>query len=454
MGLLGTTVPGRAIIRFMGHANPPPSVAVTQANQRFPSPCGLACGVDLSAQAVSAISLFGFGLIEVGPVGCHTTHPPDTDATHWRGTALAIPNAVVAGSVAELSTRLQTNAFRNGVTVVARLALVEDMTPAQIDKVCKHLDDSLDGYSVPLDLDHPDTTGAFLQALNNDHRLLLGIVTPQQLQESGSNLAAFLDQSLLDGVIIEGGIDSSGQRGLVGVEVIEQIIKAVRSVAVDDREWLLITSGGIEQPVDAMELLDAGADLVLVDSGFATAGPGIPKRINNNVQASQRIPALKTQCPDDTPFGHRSWFWSFLLGLSLTMGGIAAVILGWTRVLLPYDEEFLGMLRDEICGINDQLLPFMSHDRVTLAGTMLSLGPLYLALAWFGDRRGMHWARSVVLTSAFTGFLSFFLFLGFGYFDPFHAFIAAILFQFITLCFHSTQQQNYVAEFDLHNSAT
>jgi dihydroorotate dehydrogenase len=57
------------------------------------------------------------------------------------------------------------------------------------------------------------------------------------------------------------------------------------------------------------------------------------------------------------------------------------------------------------------------------------------------------------LTSGFVGFLSFFLFLGFGYFDPFHAFIAAVMFQFITLCLRSTQANSQLVEFDLHNSA-
>jgi hypothetical protein len=42
-----------------------------------------------------------------------------------------------------------------------------------------------------------------------------------------------------------------------------------------------------------------------------------------------------------------------------------------------------------------------------------------------------------VLASAFAGFASFFLFLGFGYFDPFHAFVTAVLFQFLLLGLHA-----------------
>src|SRR5687767_1750233 len=84
--------------------------------------------------------------------------------------------------------------------------------------------------------------------------------------------------------------------------------------------------------------------------------------------------------------------------------------------------------------LNPRLLPFMAHDRISLAGSMLSIGIFYAALGWAGIRRGAHWAQVTVLVSALTGFLSFFTFLGFGYFDPFHAFVTAILSQFMLLC--------------------
>src|SRR5262249_27643045 len=44
---------------------------------------------------------------------------------------------------------------------------------------------------------------------------------------------------------------------------------------------------------------------------------------------------------------------------------------------------------------------------------------------------GLHWARQTIVYSASTGFFTFFLFLGFSYFDPFHAFVTAVLLQFL-----------------------
>jgi hypothetical protein len=104
-----------------------------------------------------------------------------------------------------------------------------------------------------------------------------------------------------------------------------------------------------------------------------------------------------------------------------------------TRTVLPYDEAFVGLSRAELITINEHLLAFMAHDRVTVAGTMLSTGILYVGIALGGIRRGDHWARHAVSRSAIVGFLSFFLFLGFGYFDPLHAVLTAGLLPLLLL---------------------
>jgi hypothetical protein len=127
----------------------------------------------------------------------------------------------------------------------------------------------------------------------------------------------------------------------------------------------------------------------------------------------------------------QAWFWLLLLGLAMFGGGLLAGGIAATRVVLPYDEAYLGLSRAQIAAINPRLLLFMAHDRVTLAGTMLAIGVFYSFLAWHAVRRGSHWAWLTILCSALAGFASFFLFLFFGYFDPFHALVTAILFQLL-----------------------
>jgi dihydroorotate dehydrogenase len=146
--------------------------------------------------------------------------------------------------------------------------------------------------------------------------------------------------------------------------------------------------------------------------------------MHNDPLASERAPKM-------------AWFWTLLMGLGMLGGGVLALLIASTRVVLHYDESFAGMSRDQLNQINPRLLAFMAHDRVSLAGTMITIGVIYPMLSWFGIRRGMAWAKNAVLTSAFAGFASFFLFLGFGYFDPFHAFVTVVLFQFLLLGLHS-----------------
>jgi hypothetical protein len=124
-------------------------------------------------------------------------------------------------------------------------------------------------------------------------------------------------------------------------------------------------------------------------------------------------------------FGLSARKWAALLALGLGFANLLIWLVAITRVLLPYDEAFVGMSRSQLEAISPYLLPFMAHDRIVMAGTVLSSAVIYLGLAVFGIRRRLHWATSIVRWSAGIGFLSFLLFLGFGYFDPVHAMLSA-----------------------------
>jgi len=211
-------------------------------------------------------------------------------------------------------------------------------------------------------------------------------------------------------------------------ENVEERVRAIRAENPD----ALIVAGGITEPADARRLLDAGANVAAVDAGLVCSGPGLVKRCNEAMLST--MPAPSPPEPLSLDAARSAWFWALLLGVSMFAGGLLAFAIASTRIVLPYDERMAGLTRAMIDAINPRLLPFMAHDRVSLAGTMMSVGIFYAALAWFGIRRGEHWAHVTVLVSAIVGFFSFFFFLGFGYFDPFHAFVTAILTQFTLLC--------------------
>jgi hypothetical protein len=161
---------------------------------------------------------------------------------------------------------------------------------------------------------------------------------------------------------------------------------------------------------------------VTLHTGLVYGGPGLPKRTNEALVRA--LPARPQPADWRTRCGVAGFL---LLGVGMMLGGVLAWLIAATRVVLPYDEAFVGMSRAALVAANARLLSFMAHDRVTLAGTMLSIGVLYTGLTWGGLRRGHHWAWAAVFTSAAFGFASFLLYLGFGYFDPLHALVSALL---------------------------
>jgi dihydroorotate dehydrogenase len=191
----------------------------------------------------------------------------------------------------------------------------------------------------------------------------------------------------------------------------------------------IIAAGGIHQPLDALELMDEGANYVQLHSGLVYAGPGLPKRINEAIIYEQ-VRAVEEPKP---PSFWLNWGWMCLLGIGMIISGCLAWIIAATTVVLPYDILFLGIEPSLIDRANPLVLQFMSHDRVTLAGTMISIGVLYFQLARHGLRKGLHWTKTALLTSAAVGFSSFFLYWGHGYFDPLHALAALILFPMFIL---------------------
>jgi hypothetical protein len=164
-----------------------------------------------------------------------------------------------------------------------------------------------------------------------------------------------------------------------------------------------------------------------------------PKRLD---RWEGRVRSLLTPCPAAEPRLSRrpaepvgwapwrwpAWLWGALLGLGLVVGGIGAAAIAAGPVVLPYDEHFVGMSRTQLETLNPDLLGFMRHDRVSLAGAMVAIGVLYLVAAVWGQREGAPWGRQLLVASGTVGFASFFLFLGFGYFDPLHGTTTAVLF--------------------------
>ena len=85
----------------------------------------------------------------------------------------------------------------------------------------------------------------------------------------------------------------------------------------------------------------------------------------------------------------------------MMLAGVVMWLVAQGPVMLGYDEGFVGLTREQLEVANDRMLPFMEHDRATLAGVMIALGALYPGLA---HERGEPLEWLALRTSAALGF--------------------------------------------------
>lgn len=425
MGTLSHLPLGGKLIDFLGHMRPPLRLSRMYGNIRFRTPVGLGCGIDPLLTAPRTLERFGFGFLDVGPVTRLATTVKQSVQRTAADERLILPFPDENPGVDVVAKRLRR--AKLSIPVIVRLP--NDVAEAVM--VMQRLDDLAHAFACTADVF--DELDGLVSGSDAGGITLLILVHPAAdgvLDEPVANAVA---SGKAGGLIIDGAARADGTRemGACAFRTAKDAVERWRTRLGESP--LLIASGGIHEPAQALALIHAGANLVEVDSGLVFTGPGLPKRVNEALLHSDlQCQASKTQDAPMRPT-QQAWFWALLMGVSMFGGGLLALVVAATRVVMPYDESMSGMTREQLASINDRLLHFMQHDRITLSGTMLAVGILYSALAWFGIRRGWHWAHRTVAVSAFAGFFSFFLFLAFGYFDPFHAFVTAILFQFLLL---------------------
>tara|TARA_R110000737_G_scaffold161270_1_gene189130 strand:- start:9337 stop:10368 length:1032 start_codon:yes stop_codon:yes gene_type:complete len=83
-------------------------------------------------------------------------------------------------------------------------------------------------------------------------------------------------------------LDAIGAGGLSGKPLKSRSTEVIRYLATkSNKAFPIIGVGGIHSEIDAIEKLDAGADLIQLYSGFIYEGPGLVKRINKAILAKR-----------------------------------------------------------------------------------------------------------------------------------------------------------------------
>lgn len=192
----------------------------------------------------------------------------------------------------------------------------------------------------------------------------------------------------------------------------------------DDPHVVHVSDPSVTAAAAALEEPDA---VVLARPGvLVEAGPGWFARVTEAATPTTPAPRLRDVGRD--PRRWPAWWWALLVGLGMTGAGLGAAAITLGPVLLWYDRDYLGMTVHQLHAANHHLVHFLQHDRITMAGTMASIGALYTGLAVGGIRRGWPWAREVYLLSGAIGFPTLFYFLATGFVEPLHTATALVLF--------------------------
>lgn len=281
---------------------------------KFPNPVGLAAGFDKDAKLYKELSNLGFGFIEIGTV----TPKPQEGNEKPRLFRLREDGAIINrmgfnnGGVAEAVERLKKNAVKGHkehVLIGGNIGK-NKITPNEeavndyiicFDALFDHVDYFVVNVSSPNTpnlraLQEKKPLTDLLQTLQGRNALKLSRkpillkIAPDLTDEQLLDIIDIVSTTKIDGVIATNttisrdGLLSKDKKetgGLSGRPLTDRATEVIRFLAEKSgKAFPIIGVGGIHSAEDAMEKLDAGADLVQLYTGFIYEGPGLIKRIN------------------------------------------------------------------------------------------------------------------------------------------------------------------------------
>lgn len=274
----------------------------------FNNPVGLAAGFDKDAKLFNELSNFGFGFVEIGTI----TPKPQEGNPKKRLFRLREDAAIINrmgfnnGGVKEAVERLKKN---KGVLIGGNIGK-NKVTPNEnaVDDyvICfNELFDHVDYFVVNVSSPNTPNLRALqdkepltnllntLQDLNKTKRSqkpILLKIAPDLTNEQLLDIIDIVADTKIEGVIASNttisreGLQSSNKKemgGLSGKPLTNRSTEVIRFLSEkSNKAFPIIGVGGIHSAKDALEKIEAGADLVQLYTGFIYEGPKLIKDIN------------------------------------------------------------------------------------------------------------------------------------------------------------------------------
>lgn len=311
----------QSIIRAIYHRDCP-SLQREVFGINFPNPVGLAGGMDKNGEFYNDMANFGFGFVEIGSL---TPQPQDGNAKPrcWRvpgdraiinrfginnkGVKNAVehlknvrPNVIVAANISKNTSSINEDAAKDYETSFGLLYDFVDMFVVNVS--CPNVVGLTSLQDISFLSDIVDKL-LDLRMLYDTYKPILLKVSPDLAKEQLDDIISYCLRSGIDGIVAgnttrsrEGlttisqeRIEEIGNGGMSGAPVHQKNLALVRYVHEKSEGKLpIIGVGGIMSPEDAKEMLDAGASLVELYSGFIYEGPSLIKRIIKYLENSPK----------------------------------------------------------------------------------------------------------------------------------------------------------------------
>lgn len=286
---------------------------------RFPNPVGLAGGLDKNGEFYNDMANFGFGFVEIGSL---TPKPQDGNPKPrcWRvpgdkaiinryginnkGVKNAVehlkkerPNVIVAANISKNTTSINEDAAKDYETSFGLLYDFVDMFVINIS--CPNVV----GLTALQDITFLSEIVDKLLALRmyyDEYRPILLKVSPDLSHQQLDEIIDYSLRSGIDGIVAgnttrsrdglttisQQKIEEIGNGGMSGAPIHQKNLELVRYVHKQSEGKLpIIGVGGIMTPEDAKEMIDAGASLVEIYTGFIYEGPALVKNIIKHLEA-------------------------------------------------------------------------------------------------------------------------------------------------------------------------
>lgn len=309
--IIGLIPGGRWLLRKC-YAVEHPSLEREVFGIRFANPVGLAAGFDRNGEAFRELSALGFGFVEVGTV----TPRPQTGNPRPRVFRLPKDNAIVnriglANKGLDATIR-HLRRPHDGVIVGCNIgkntSTPAENAPADYLKLFRNLYQYADYFTVNISCDNACREGTthtrehILQILNplfdfrrgqNQYRPVMLKISPDMTDEVIDQIADVLLETPLDGIVATNGthsreglrtsrasLEKIGSGRLSGAPLTARAVEIVRRVHTrSGGTYPIIGVGGLMSADDVRAMLDAGADLVQLYTGYIYNGPGLVKQI-------------------------------------------------------------------------------------------------------------------------------------------------------------------------------